>query len=238
MNVAVIGYGRFGRLLAHLVKAHGRVGVVDTRRSIRLERGVERISLPVAATRELIFLAVPVRSLRGVLSAIGPVVKRGSIVADVCAVKEEPMQWMRSMLPNSVSYLGTHPLFGPDSAGDPSGRSIILCPGRISPAALRRVRRFLSRLGMRSHLMAPSSHDRRIATAIFVTQLLGRSLKRLNLSLVAHGTPNARALERIIASSNRDSRELFEDLYRYNRHAREIPARLKRELARTRPSRR
>ncbi len=41
------------------------------------------------------------------------------LVMDTCSVKTHPVGLMERMLPATISILGTHPMFGPDSARGP-----------------------------------------------------------------------------------------------------------------------
>jgi len=73
--------------------------------------------------------SVPINQLERTIINISPYLKPGSIVYDVCSVKEQPCKWMLEQLPSSVSIIGTHPLFGPDSAGSSlKGCKIAICP--------------------------------------------------------------------------------------------------------------
>ena len=227
MTVGLIGYGRFGRFAArHLaqrvdVLVHDPASGAGTRRI----RGVRFVSRAEAASQELVILAVPISSLRTVLQGIRPHLRRGALVCDVCAVKSGPVQWMRRSLPRGVAILGTHPLFGPDSAARTiRGKTIVLCPARISPSVVRRVRRSLVRAGLRTVVMTPRQHDRLMAETIFLTQAVGRLVDRAGLRRHARVTGNYDSLLRIIDTVRHDTDELFADMVRHSTESRRVLA--------------
>lgn len=226
-DIAIVGYGRFGRCAAHHLRKKFHVFVYDSRKITNLERGVRKASLRKAAQCSIIILAVPISRTVSLLRKIAPLTTPKTLICDVCSVKSEPVDWMKRILPRSVSILGTHPLFGPDSANDSlRGRSIVLCPVRISSAKLQRVRRSLEDLHLSVVMMSPRRHDRLMASTLFLTQLLGRGLLRLKLPPSKSSTPHFQFLHRLAQISKNDSKKLFTDMYRYNPFARPIPGRI------------
>ena len=234
-EIAIIGYGRFGRLAARYIVKYRPVCVADTRRTIRVEPTTERVSIKEAASRRIILLAVPINKIRSAIGAIAPYLKPGTVVCDVCSVKERPVQWMKKLLPKHTIILGTHPLFGPDSvSGGLKGKSIVLCPVRISPVKLRRIARFLKSHGLETHTMSAAKHDRLMAETLFLTQFIGHGLLTLRLPGPEISTQNYRLLMHVAQTTGKDSDELFRDMYQYNRYARQIPNRIMREFQKLR----
>jgi prephenate dehydrogenase len=247
-EIAIIGYGRFGRLAARYLKRDFRICIADTRPNVRTEPGVRKVSLSEAAGKKFIILAVPIGKLAPVLRSLAPLLSPGTTICDVCSVKEQPIAWMKTILPRHTTLLGTHPLFGPDSAATLlQGRRIVLCPVRISPERLRRISRYLERLGLTVTRMSARKHDSLMASSLFLTQFIGRTLMRLDLPPADISTANYRRLSEIASTTGHDSLELLDDMYRYNRFAWKTPRllagelkKLERELSRasrhTRPS--
>ncbi len=230
-EIAIIGYGRFGRLAAHYLKHDFRISISDKRRSVRTERGVMRVSLSEAARKKFIILAVPIGKLTPVLRSLAPLLSPGTIVCDVCSVKEEPIRWMKSILPRHVIQFGTHPLFGPDSAATScSGKRIVLCPVRITGERLRRISRYLEGLGLIVTRMSAGQHDALMASSLFLTQFIGHTLLRLDLPPAGVSTSNYQRLSEIAMATGHDSLELLRDMYRHNRYAWKTPRLLAAEL--------
>ena len=223
-EIAIIGYGRFGRCAAHHLKNKYSVFVSDVSPISNVERGVRAVPLTEAASKTVVILAVPINKLSSLLQAIAPHLTANALVCDVCSVKEQPVRWMKQILPKHVSILATHPLFGPDSAATTlRGRQIILSPVRISSAKLKRCTKALQSLQLSTHLMTPTEHDRLMASTLFLTQFVGRCLKNFPNQTAMVSTNNFRLLSEVVATSTKDSPELFRDMYRYNRFARAIP---------------
>ena len=217
-SIGLIGYGRFGKLLARYLAAYVPVRVFDSRmRQLTSSKRCLRSSLREAAACPVVILAVPVSSLRTLLVAIAPLLLKGTLIIDVCAVKTIPTEWMRKLLPRDVYLLGSHPLFGPQSAGSSlDGHSIVLCPVRLPERLLRRIRAHLKGNGLQVVTMTPRSHDRAIADSLLVTQFVGRSLELAGVRRARVITPAHKRLLSIVDTVKGDSRQLFDDLVRYN----------------------
>ena len=72
---------------------------------------------------------------------IAPLLSPDALVIDVCSVKEYPVRLMKELLPERVSILATHPMFGPDSAAHAlQGRKIVLCAERIADFAYQKIK--------------------------------------------------------------------------------------------------
>jgi prephenate dehydrogenase len=75
---------------------------------------------------------MPISAMRETLRQVTPLLREDALVVDVCSVKVYPVKWMRELLPDTVSILPTHPMFGPDSAAESlKDRKIVICPERI-----------------------------------------------------------------------------------------------------------
>jgi prephenate dehydrogenase len=219
MSIGVIGYGRFGKLAVRLIARSHRVRVYDRRRRYADLPGRARASsLQAVARSDVILLAVPVSALQTTLRAIAPYVRAHAFVADVCAVKEKPLEWMMEILPRSVTVLGTHPLFGPDSVTRTlRGLNIVLCPGRVASRDMQRVRKALRNIGLHATIMSPAHHDQLISQTILLTQYVGRIISAARLPRRPGITPTYDRLLAMVETAECDSEELFRDMWKYNR---------------------
>lgn len=221
MTIGLIGYGRFGRFAAKHLASHDTVVVHDPaiRRISSTKKRIIRGSLSEAASQQLVILALPVSEMRAVLIRIRKLVRPGSLVVDVCAVKEQPSHWMKEILPRSVRILGTHPLFGPDSASKTiRGHHIAVCPVRVNRLELDRIRQTLRQAGLVPHVMTVQRHDRMMAETILLTQFVGRVVSRASLGKWPVLTRNYRTLVDLVDVTRHDTRQLFVDMVRFNRH--------------------
>jgi prephenate dehydrogenase len=234
VTIGLIGYGRFGKFAARRLASRTRLVVHDTRYTTGHRRGdrFRMVSLDEAAGQEVVILAVPVSALRPVLRDIRPHLRPGALVVDVSAVKEGPVRWMKAILPKGIEILGTHPLFGPDSAArSVRGKTVVLCPVRLSRARLRAVERMLSGVGIRTLRLSPKEHDRLMAETIFLTQFLGRLVVGSALRRRSAVTGNYGQLLELVETVRHDTRGLFIDMVAYSGECRRVVAALRRSFA-------
>jgi len=235
LTVGLIGYGRFGKLAARYIAGYANVVVFDPARKVARSRGknIRVASIAEAAGQDVVILAVPVSSLRNVLRSIRLLVRPGSLILDVCAVKVKPIAWMKRLLPRHVHILGTHPLFGPDSAAlSLKGHTIVLCPVRCPVRQLRQTSRILRKAGLKVVRMTPAQHDRLVAVPLFIAQYLGRVAAKVAPSLQI-AAPSSKKLNEVARMAENDSSQMFRDLYRYNPYTHRALKQIHRFTART-----
>jgi prephenate dehydrogenase len=198
MDIGIIGAGRFGTYFAGQL---GRVGY-------RVQFG--------DTLAPLVMYAVPIRALERALldtrDALGP----DSVVMDVCSVKMIPCELLRRHLPGRP-VVGTHPLFGPDSApASCAGQRAAMCavPGGDRAAAC--VEEVYQRLGLNIIRCTPAEHDAQVARSQFLTHFIGRGAVRAGIERLALSTRTHEALMDIIDVVGHDSMELFEDMAAFN----------------------
>ena len=232
MTIGIYGLGRFGSFYASLLARMAEVKAWSRDPAHPAPPGVERVGEEELLGLPVVVLCVSISALREVLARIGPRLAAGALVMDTCSVKEAPVGWMRELLPAHVGLLGTHPMFGPDSAARGlAGLPMILCPERIDEARLAQWRELFAGLGLRVLTMSPAEHDRQAARTQGITHYLGRVLAGLELEESPIGTLGYRQLLEIIEQTCHDSWQLFLDLQRYNPHTRGMREQLGRSLA-------
>ncbi len=231
MRVGVYGLGRFGSFWAQVLARHAEVRAWSRDPSHVAPPGVTRAGEDEVLAEPAVFFCVAISAFEEVLVRTAPRIPPGTLVMDTCSVKSHPAALMERLLPPSVSALATHPMFGPDSAGESlEGLPMVLCPVRIDPDELERWRRFFASLGLSVAVMDPDEHDRQAAFTQGVTHYLGRVLKDLGVAPSAIGTVGYRRLLEIVDQTCNDPWQLFLDLQRFNPHTREMRERLGRSL--------
>jgi prephenate dehydrogenase len=232
-TIGVIGFGRFGRLMARYLAADGRVRVWDPAAAAREVHaaGARPADLATAAQSDVVIPAVPISHLQDVLVEAKPHLKTGSLVVDVCSVKERPVRWMQDILPAGIEILGTHPMFGPDSAADSLlGRKIVLCRVRVGTERYEKIKLYLGSKGLSMIETSAVEHDRQIAVSLALTHFIGRALSGMGARPQDIDTEGYKRLLRILEVVENDTWQLFEDMNRYNRHAGVVRARFREEL--------
>lgn len=213
----IVGFGRFGKLVAIHLRDYGQIVVTDPR-DINDEADAMGVRVVdpqgVAAARHLI-LCPPIRALEQALVSLVPRLGPRTILIDTCSVKVEPARLLLQLAPPFVDLMATHPLFGPDSAGNGlKGLKIVLCP--IRGGRTRVTRRFLERLGLEVIVTTAEEHDRQIAETQAVVQWIGRALERLEAQPRPIDTTGHLRLLEILRYVSRDSWELFCDMQNRN----------------------
>ena len=67
----------------------------------------------LANISDILVISVPIQYTCDVIREVAPFMKSGSVMVDVTSVKEGPTKTMGEVLPDSVEYIPTHPVFGP-----------------------------------------------------------------------------------------------------------------------------
>jgi prephenate dehydrogenase len=217
MQIGVYGLGRFGAFWAELLSRRFSVFGYSRSSERPTPRGVERVDLDRLADCDVVFLCVAISALDEVLRDFAPRLTERTLVADTCSVKMAPVAAMRSHLPPQVSILGTHPMFGPDSAKNGvSGLPIVLSDVRIESEDSRFWRDTFRTMGMRVIDRSPEEHDREAAYTQGITHLVGRLLNSMELEDSEIATLGYKQLLQVIEQTCNDPWQLFVDLQRAN----------------------
>ena len=222
--IGIIGFGRFGCLTTRYLSRDFKVQVATRREKSRAIRTAGGIPAPLetVCAQDYIILCVPISTLKNVLKDIAPVIKKDAVVVDVCSVKEAPIRWMESLLPDTVSIVPTHPMFGPDSAsGSLKGCKIFLNNARIHKTGYEKIKKYLRSLGLVLIEGSPEEHDRQIAVSLALTHFIGRGLEELGAGPLDIDTEGYRRLLHILGVVEHDTWQLFIDMNRYNSYARQ-----------------
>ncbi|MBM3804616.1 MAG: prephenate dehydrogenase [Acidimicrobiia bacterium] len=217
VDIGIIGYGRFGQFAAKRLQEDFRVVVYDPRR-VRCSKGVHRGTLEEVATRPVLLLCVPISAISVSCLQIKPYLTPGQLIIDTCSVKEKPLQEMARLLPKFVEILGTHPLFGPDSARNGiRGLTIVLCPVRCRRVS--KIKSWLERKGLKVFVTTPAKHDLEMAKTQALFHFLARGMAETGIRVGRLSTPGPAKLFDDFRDVRNDSLQLFQDLHRLNRYA-------------------
>jgi prephenate dehydrogenase len=221
--IGIIGFGRFGKLVSHYLARDLEVLVYNRsdKSSEIVRTGAHPASLETVCRQDIVIPCVPISVFRDNLKSIAPLLRPDTLVIDVCSVKEYPVQWMTEDLPDSVSILGTHPMFGPDSAADSlKDRKICLCRVRVPDKQYRKIKKYLLSKGLIVIEATAREHDEQIATSLSLTHFIGRILSESGAVPLDIDTEGYKRLLRILEVVERDTWQLFLDMHRYNPYAR------------------
>ena len=218
----IIGFGRFSALMARYLSKDMEVKIAtrQKRHEEIAQTGAVQVSLEEVCQMDYVIISVPISAVKAVLEQIAPILNKNATVLDVCSVKEYPVKWMKEILPETVSILPTHPMFGPDSAADTlKDKKIVLCKERIADTAYEGIKGYLAAKGLILIETTAEDHDRQIAKSLSLTHFIGRTLSAVKAEPMAIETEGYKRLLHILEVVENDTWQLFLDMHTYNPYA-------------------
>ena len=214
-KAGIIGYGRFGRVLADLLANKYEVRVYDIE-AVDNDESVEICSLSEVLECILVFIAVPIRSFEDVIKEIATYKLYNTTIIDVCSVKVYPVEIMEKHLPDHVGIIASHPHFGPDSYSPFRELKATICIVRDIYKRINDVKEIFESQSIRTIDMTYDEHDRIAASSQGVTHFIGRVLNESGVRSTNMNTMGFNELLGVIEQTCNDSWDLFKDLQRYN----------------------
>jgi len=236
-DIGIVGAGRFGTYFAGQLERVGhRVHLAD---ALDTPPGRDR-ALARACASSIVIYAVPIRALERAILDTRDMLTPGALVLDVCSVKVMPCALLGRLL-QGVAAVGTHPLFGPQSAPvSCAGQRVAVCPiiggnapaepaataagTAVGEAAAARAARLFGTLGLEIVRCTPAEHDAQVARTQFLTHFIGRGAMRAGVGRLPLSTKSHDALMDIVEVVGTDSIELFEDMAAFNPMVRGVRA--------------
>jgi prephenate dehydrogenase len=130
-------------------------------RKISEELGVKACGLEdLARESDLVIVATPIAETPAVVSSVAGLMRKGSILTDICSVKEKVVSTMKGTK-TEAELVSLHPLFGP-GASDLRGKDVIVIPVRVR-SAYRSLKKRLIEMGARITEMGAEEHDKLMA---------------------------------------------------------------------------
>lgn len=226
MKIGIIGFGRFGQLLAKILKSKHQIMVYDKQVKLKNKAkyfGIIFADLNKICQQELIILAVPISAVKNVLQQIKDKTPAKSIVMDVCSVKEYPAKLMLKILSPKTQIVASHPMFGPDSAKYGLKRlRMVFWPIRITKQNYSRVKKVFGTLGLKIIQIAPKEHDRQNALSLALVHFIGRGLEKIQIKPQLLTTLGFERLLKVCETVTNDTWQLFQDMQTYNQFAKPL----------------
>ncbi|WP_127714765.1 prephenate dehydrogenase/arogenate dehydrogenase family protein [Halobacteriovorax sp. HLS] len=234
MKIGVIGFGRLGKLLVRNISQDASVAVFDINIDTDLvsSMGAKSVCLEEVCKSKILILCVPISKISEVANQIKDHITPDTLIIDVCSVKVYPMEELTKRLPENIQILGTHPMFGPDSAAKSLyGCKIVLCPERVSDKVLKDIQGYLESHGLKVIVSTAHEHDEQIAQTLILTHTIGRTLMDMNSMEMEIDTKGYRRLLKILETVENDSVQLFNDMNKYNPYAKKMRSSLSHSLS-------
>jgi prephenate dehydrogenase len=217
-EIGIIGFGQFGQFMAQHLAPFFDVTVFDNA-ELKNEvenAGVKWSDFETVAAKPIVIFAVPLDSFESVLNRSVPFLKTDAMCFDVCSVKMKPLELMRSILPETVEIIGTHPLFGPQSGRESiENLRIAFCPVRTNKN--EQIKQFLAdELKLQVFEKSPEEHDREMAHVQALTHFVARALDELHVIDSELATVSYEELMKAARLVSEDSWELFQTIQQGN----------------------
>lgn len=186
-RVALIGTGLIGGSIGLALQKSKTVRVGFDRPAVLREalrrRAVDEKAGSIAeavADADLVILALPVGEILRVLPKISERVSTAAVITDTGSTKKEICERAREL--ELKNFVGGHPLSGKAEGGIRNaeerlffGRSWFLSSNG-NPTALSRLKTFVKMLGAKPFAVEPAEHDRMMAAASHLPQLVSTLL--------------------------------------------------------------
>ena len=228
-TVGIIGYGRFGKVLANTLQKGFLINVYDVKEHDALNN-INFVTLDKVLQNKVIFIAIPIHNFENLIKKISETINTKRTVIDVCSVKIHSAMIMLKYLPKEVGILSTHPMFGPDSISTNEKLKMMMHATRDCYNQYSFWEKYFRDQNIEILNMTPKEHDKLAARTQGVTHFLGRSLKKFGISKTNLDTQGFRVLLKLVEQTCNDSWELYSDLQSYNPYTKDMIHRLKKSF--------
>ncbi|TAK33198.1 MAG: prephenate dehydrogenase [Chloroflexota bacterium] len=197
-RIAIVGLGiigaSFGLALkrAKLDKTEivGHDVSYDAVVAARKARAVDTVDPSLARVVQgagLVVLATPILTMREILGEIAGHLEPDCVVTDTGSTKRQVVSWAAELLPETVAFVGGHPMTGKDTAGVDGpdarlfdGRMYCLTPTETTPGdAVEAVTSLVHLLGAKTYYLGPDEHDALVAPASHLPLVISMALMTL-----------------------------------------------------------
>ncbi len=179
MKTAVLGAGKMGVWFAKFCMEKGDNVILSDRKAGKLSRlgrelGVETTTDFTEAVKaaDRIMICVSISSFEEVVKKIGPSVRDGQAVMDICSIKEYPVRVMHEHIKNGL-VLGTHPVFGPGSGGVKHKAYVLTPTNAAEEKYADGFKKWLESEEAHVFIMPPEKHDQLMSIVLGLPHFLG-----------------------------------------------------------------
>lgn len=223
-KACIIGFGNFGKFMANHLSDKLELEVTDIldKSEEAKEIGVKFVPLEEACKNKIIILSVPMENFEETLCKIKDKLQAGTLILDVCSLKIFSCESMKKFLPENIEIIGTHPLFGPQSASNSiTGMRIALINVRAKKETFEKINNFCINLGLKTIISSSEEHDKQMAISQALTHFIGQVCKKINLQRVELSTKTFDDLMNIVDIIGNDTPKLFNNMQTMNPFAKQ-----------------
>jgi prephenate dehydrogenase len=132
----------------------------------------------------VVVIATPILHVATVLEELAPVLAEGALVTDTASTKRDVMRWASELLPETVNFVGGHPIAGKEQSGLEAADAALFegRPWAISASsgaseqAVRTVENLVAAVGAHPVPIDPEEHDAYLAAVSHLPLLAATAL--------------------------------------------------------------
>jgi prephenate dehydrogenase len=234
-KVCIIGCGLIGSSIARAIKKNNLSNkIVSSNRSDTTNKKVIKLNIvndsssdtkEMVKESDLIIIATPLSSYKGLIFKIKNSLKNGAILTDVGSVKEKAISLIEKNIPKNVSWISSHPIAGTEESGPEAGFSelfkdrwcIITPSNQAKKRDIKLLRNFWKKIGSRVDIMDAKQHDYILSITSHIPHLIAYNIVNTTLDInekkkqeiVKYSAGGLRDFTRIAASNPIMWRDIF-----------------------------
>ena len=176
-QITIIGVGLLGGSLAQACRKHGLadkvVGFGRNHEKLEKAKGLQIIDAyetdlqAAVATADLVVLCPPVNAMTPLVREMASSLRPGCLVTDVGSVKKSVVGEIQALMPESVYFVGSHPIAGGEKSGFEASspdlfqneKCIVTPTPKTNPSALKKINELWEKAGMQVITMDVEEHD-------------------------------------------------------------------------------
>jgi len=234
-KICIIGCGLIGSSLARAIKKNNLAEkIVSSNRSDAVNKKVIELKIvddsssdtkKMTDGSDLVVIATPLSSYEDVISKIKNSLKDGVILTDVGSVKENIINLIEKNIPESISWIPSHPIAGTEESGPEAGfselfqnRWCILTPSKKAKEKdINLLQTFWEKVGSKVDIMQAKQHDYILSITSHMPHLIAYNIVNTSLNIqgekesaiVKYSAGGLRDFTRIAASNPIMWRDVF-----------------------------
>ena len=147
---------------------------------------------------DIIILATPVMAMRELLEGLAPYWPEGCVITDVGSTKGQVLEWADALLPDTVDFVGGHPMAGKETPGPENadaalfaGKPYCIIPSpKADQRAVAEITTLAEAVNAQPYYISAYEHDSFVAAVshlpfVLSTALVGCTSKSANWSDIA-----------------------------------------------------
>jgi len=195
MRIAIIGLGLIGGSLGLALKKSGAVDlkiIGIPRREETLKQALDMGAVDEGTTdhvkgsaeADIIFICTPINLIVPIVSEIAPGLKKGAIVTDVGSSKHGIVSQAEKIMPKGTYFVGGHPMAGKETTKLEAAEAdlfqdktwVLTKTSKTSSRALEQIEQLAKRIGAKTIIMDPKTHDLIVAAISHMPLAVAASL--------------------------------------------------------------